>query len=140
MARINAHWAIAVRGGTFKVRALPRLEKLKLCAEIAETCKRPAAARACAMNLARELFATQGYEMIPIIAKRFNLSRADLDNARKAAKRPAIAKKASEDEIDRVIQEYINDDTDDEYAEKAHAAAIALIREICQMPLRHQRR
>jgi carboxylesterase type B len=160
MAARHISWDGKSAGAMRAMEALkmPKAARLELCIDIAEKNENFVAARACAMNLAKELFASQSYERIPEIARRYNLSRADLDEARKAAKRPAPVKKATEQEINgivqgyvnestekerkinAVIQEYVNQETEDEYASRVHNAANALIEEVERMPLRRQRR
>jgi DNA-binding transcriptional regulator YdaS (Cro superfamily) len=143
MAMRNRMW-----NGTFReaalasaIRELPKIDRLKAVIELAESKERHIAARACAMNLATELFRQQRYELVPEVAKRYGLSRADLDKARKAARKPAAtAKKATESEISAVIREYIKEDTPYEYASKVHDAVNALVEEAERIPLRNRNR
>ena len=112
------------------VRRLPKIERLKACIEIAEEKERWVASRACAINLVTELFRKGIYEQIPAAAKEHCLTRQDLDTARKNARKPRIARKMTEAEVNRLVKAYVSEESDFEFESRVRQEIRALLKDI----------
>gem|GEM_PF-5020537 len=112
------------------IRILPRIEKLKICLDIAEYNGRWTAARACAMSLMSELFRHEAYEQIGPLAERCGFNRTDIESAKKAALKTPVPAKMTEAELQRLIVEYAREETKDEFEARIKNEIKVIIQEL----------
>jgi hypothetical protein len=93
------------------VREKPMLERLKFAIELAEYKKNPKAAKACAINLVAEAVRQEKFELVKIFAIRYKLNRRDVEKAKAIAKKPVPQAKLTDDEIDWLAEDYINEES-----------------------------
>jgi hypothetical protein len=93
------------------VRTLPKLERLKWAIEIAEYKKNRKAAKACAISLVAEAFRQEKFELVKIFATGYGLKRRDVKRAEAIAKKPVPQAKMTDDEVDELAENYINEES-----------------------------